>query len=69
MLKTFSFPNISKLQFVLEELLFDNGSFVINDISLLHKVLKENIHTEETTKTSIVMPFFAMSGYDVFNPT
>ena len=24
--------------------------------------------TEEATKTSIIMPFFAMLGYDVFNP-
>lgn len=31
--------------------------------------MKNNIHTEEATKTSIVMPFFAMLGYDVFNPT
>ncbi len=31
--------------------------------------LKENIQTEEATKTSLIMPFFAMLGYDVFNPT
>ena len=30
--------------------------------------LKENILTEEATKTSLIMPFFAMLGYDVFNP-
>lgn len=30
--------------------------------------LKDNIQTEEATKTSIIMPFFAMLGYDVFNP-
>ena len=27
--------------------------------------LKENIQTEEATKTSLIMPFFAMLGYDV----
>lgn len=30
--------------------------------------MKDSILTEEATKTSIVMPFFNMLGYDVFNP-
>lgn len=30
--------------------------------------MKDSIQTEEATKTSIIMPFFAMLGYDVFNP-
>lgn len=30
--------------------------------------LKETIQTEEATKTSIIMPFFQLLGYDVFNP-
>ena len=30
--------------------------------------LKESIKTEEATKTSLIMPFFSMLGYDVFNP-
>lgn len=30
--------------------------------------LKNSIQTEEATKTSIIMPFFALLGYDVFNP-
>lgn len=30
--------------------------------------LKEHITTEEATKTSIIMPFFQLLGYDVFNP-
>lgn len=30
--------------------------------------LKDNIQTEEATKTAIIMPFFSMLGYDVFNP-
>ncbi|WP_110945331.1 type I restriction endonuclease [Paenibacillus phocaensis] len=30
--------------------------------------LKENIQTEEATKTSIIMPFFQTLNYDVFNP-
>lgn len=29
--------------------------------------LRESILTEEATKTSLIMPFFAMLGYDVFN--
>ena len=30
--------------------------------------MKESIQTEEATKTAIIMPFFSMLGYDVFNP-
>lgn len=30
--------------------------------------LKDSITTEEATKTSLIMPFFALLGYDVFNP-
>lgn len=30
--------------------------------------IKESISTEEATKTSMIMPFFQMLGYDVFNP-
>ena len=31
--------------------------------------LKKSINTEEATKTSLIMPFFSLLGYDVFNPT
>lgn len=30
--------------------------------------LKDNIVTEEATKTSLVLPFFHLLGYDIFNP-
>lgn len=30
--------------------------------------IKGSIQTEEATKTSMVMPFFQLLGYDVFNP-
>lgn len=30
--------------------------------------LKDAVATEEATKTSLIMPFFSMLGYDVFNP-
>lgn len=30
--------------------------------------MKESVQTEEATKTAIIMPFFSMLGYDVFNP-
>lgn len=33
------------------------------------EILKSKIETEEATKTSLVMPFFQLLGYDVFNPT
>ena len=32
------------------------------------KKLKPNILTEEATKTSIILPFFSILGYDIFNP-
>ena len=32
------------------------------------ETLRDSIATEEATKTAIIMPFFAMLGYDVFNP-
>lgn len=32
------------------------------------KKLKNSISTEEATKTSLIMPFFSLLGYDVFNP-
>lgn len=32
------------------------------------KKLKPTIKTEEATKTSLIMPFFQLLGYDVFNP-
>lgn len=31
--------------------------------------MKNSIQTEEATKTSIIMPFFSLLGYDVFNPS
>ena len=33
------------------------------------KRLKENVTTEEATKTSFVLPLLSALGYDVFNPT
>ena len=30
--------------------------------------LKDNLQTEEATKMSLIMPFFQLLGYDVFNP-
>lgn len=30
--------------------------------------MKNNLNTEEATKTSLIMPFFQMLGYDIFNP-
>ncbi len=32
------------------------------------KNLRPKIKTEEATKTSLIMPFFSLLGYDVFNP-
>lgn len=32
------------------------------------RTIKDSINTEEATKTSMIMPFFQLLGYDVFNP-
>lgn len=32
------------------------------------ETVKDSIATEEATKTSMIMPFFQLLGYDVFNP-
>lgn len=32
------------------------------------KSIKDSIATEEATKTALIMPFFSLLGYDVFNP-
>lgn len=32
------------------------------------KNIRDSIATEEATKTSLIMPFFSLLGYDVFNP-
>jgi len=40
----------------------------ITDFSNRIERIKGNISTEEATKTSIILPFFQLLGYDVFNP-
>lgn len=40
----------------------------LRDFSSRLELLRENIATEEATKTSMVMPFFQLLGYDIFNP-
>lgn len=40
----------------------------LNELSERISNLKDSIATEEATKTSMIMPFFQMLGYDVFNP-
>lgn len=31
--------------------------------------IKGNIQTEEATKMSMIIPFFQLLGYDIFNPS
>ena len=49
--------------------IFVRGLYTISSASgvTMSKALK-SIKTEEATKTSLVMPFFNLLGYDVFNP-
>ena len=41
----------------------------IKEFSTRIEKLQKSINTEEATKTSLIMPFFSLLGYDVFNPT
>ncbi len=41
----------------------------IKEFSARIEKLQKSINTEEATKTSLIMPFFSLLGYDVFNPT
>ncbi|MDR1631242.1 MAG: type I restriction enzyme HsdR N-terminal domain-containing protein [Oscillospiraceae bacterium] len=40
----------------------------IKQLAKRANTLKESIQTEEATKMSLIIPFFQMLGYDVFNP-
>jgi predicted type IV restriction endonuclease len=40
----------------------------INNLSKRIQKMKDNILTEEATKTSVIMPFFQALEYDIFNP-
>ena len=50
--------------------MYDLDSFHEKLKSLSNRVqkLKDSIQTEEATKTSVIMPFFQLLDYDVFNP-
>lgn len=45
-----------------------NFSDELKEFSTRISKLKDSINTEESTKTSIVLPFFHLLGYDIFNP-
>lgn len=40
----------------------------LTDFSNRTEHIKNSIQTEEATKTSIILPFFQLLGYDIFNP-
>lgn len=40
----------------------------INELKERAENLKDNLKTEEATKTALIMPFLSALGYDVFNP-
>lgn len=46
----------------------ENFSEQIKNLAKRIKKMKDNIQTEEATKTSVIMPFFQALGYDIFNP-
>lgn len=41
----------------------------LQDFVLKVESFKDSISTEEATKTSVILPFFQLLGYDVFNPS
>lgn len=45
-----------------------NFSDQLKEFSEKARKLHTNIYTEEATKTSLVLPFFQLLGYDIFNP-
>ncbi|MBQ5696296.1 MAG: endonuclease, partial [Clostridium sp.] len=40
----------------------------INQYSKRIEMIKGSLATEEATKTALIMPFFSLLDYDVFNP-
>ena len=40
----------------------------IKSLSKRIDAIKDTLNTEEATKTALIMPFFQLLGYDVFNP-
>ena len=41
----------------------------IKDFISRIEIIKDTLATEEATKTALIMPFFQLLDYDVFNPT
>jgi predicted type IV restriction endonuclease len=41
----------------------------LKQFSIRVEKIKDQLKTEEATKTALIMPFFQLLGYDVFNPT
>ena len=46
----------------------ENFSDQIKTLAKRIQKMKDSIQTEEATKTSVIMPFFQMLNFDVFNP-
>jgi len=46
----------------------DEFSQKIKSVSKRVDLLRDSLKTEEATKNSLIMPFFQILGYDVFNP-
>ena len=44
---------------------FKNNLF---QLSQRAEQMRDHLKSEEATKTAIIMPFFSILGYDVFNP-
>lgn len=52
----------------MEVLLMEKFTEQLKNLASRINTMKDSITTEEATKTAIIMPFFQILGYDVFNP-
>lgn len=46
----------------------NNFTNELKELTKRVETLKDSLNTEEATKTALIMPFFQLLGYDVFNP-
>lgn len=58
----------TKLNREVRQLEFELFSDQLKSLGKRVSMLESNIETEEATKTSLIMPFFQVLGYDIFNP-
>ncbi len=62
-------PNVNKtISLILGGNKMEKFTEQLRNLAKRIETLKDSINTEEATKTAIIMPFFQVLGFDVFNP-